>query len=39
MAPITPRKSIAKDRFSGILASLKTQTYYDPAAKGPGSHT
>ena len=39
MAPITPRKPVLKDRFSSLFSTLKTQTYYDPAARGPGSHT
>lgn len=38
MAPIQPRKSVAKDRFSALFSTLKTQTYYDPSARGPGSH-
>lgn len=38
MAPIQPRKSVAKDRFSALFSTLKTQAYYDPSARGPGSH-
>lgn len=38
MAPVQPRKSVAKDRFSALFSTLKTQTYYDPSARGPGSH-
>ncbi|MCJ1479470.1 hypothetical protein MMC13_008156 [Lambiella insularis] len=39
MAPTTPRRSIPKDRFSAAFSALKTQTYHDPASRGPGSHT
>lgn len=39
MAPTTPRKSVPKDRFPTLFATLKTQTYYDPSTRGPGSHT
>ncbi|MCJ1411190.1 hypothetical protein MMC19_005278 [Ptychographa xylographoides] len=39
MAPAPPRKSIPKDRFSALFSTLKTQTYHDPASRGPGSHT
>ncbi|MCJ1294032.1 hypothetical protein MMC34_005589 [Xylographa carneopallida] len=39
MAPLTPRRSIPKDRFAAVFSSLKTQTYHDPASRGPGSHT
>ncbi|KAL4787253.1 WD40-repeat-containing domain protein [Aspergillus varians] len=38
MAP--PRRNLLpKDRFSFAFGSLRTQSYHDPAAKGPGSHT
>lgn len=39
MGPPPPRKPVAKDRFSALFASLKTQTYHDPSTRGPGSHT
>ncbi|KAI4164098.1 MAG: hypothetical protein LQ342_002334 [Letrouitia transgressa] len=39
MAPLPPRKPIAKDRFSALFSNLKTQTYHDPTIRGPGSHT
>ncbi|KAL8843488.1 MAG: hypothetical protein Q9176_002101 [Flavoplaca citrina] len=40
MAPTTPRKSVPKDRFPSLFATLRTQTYYDPSStRGPGSHT
>lgn len=39
MAPMTPRKSVPKDRFPTLFATLKTQTYHDPLTRGPGSHT
>lgn len=39
MAPLRPRQSVAKERFSSYFGSLKTQTYHDPAtARGGGSH-
>lgn len=38
MAP--PRRNLlSKDRFAFAFDSLKTQSYYDPASKAPGSHT
>ncbi|KAI9819893.1 MAG: hypothetical protein M1827_006463 [Pycnora praestabilis] len=39
MAPPPARRSVPKDRFSALYNTLKTQTYHDPAARGPGSHT
>ncbi|KAL8688220.1 MAG: hypothetical protein Q9224_004939 [Gallowayella concinna] len=39
MAPTTPGKSVPKDRFPTLFATLKTQTYHDPSTRGPGSHT
>ncbi|KAL9604490.1 MAG: hypothetical protein Q9219_000455 [cf. Caloplaca sp. 3 TL-2023] len=39
MAPTPPRKSVPKDRFPTVFATLKTQTYHDPSTRGPGSHT
>lgn len=39
MAPPHPRRPIAKDRFAALFPTLKVQTYHDPAARGPGSHT
>lgn len=38
MAPPTPyRRSVSKERLSGLYSALKTQVYNDPAARGPGS--
>ncbi|KAL2828908.1 WD40-repeat-containing domain protein [Aspergillus cavernicola] len=38
MAP--PRRILLpKERFAFNFGSLKTQSYYDPIARGPGSHT
>ncbi|CBF75689.1 hypothetical protein AN3651.2 [Aspergillus nidulans FGSC A4] len=38
MAP--PRRNLLpKERFSFAFGSLRTQSYHDPAAKGPGTHT
>ena len=38
MAP--PRRNLlSKDRFAFAFETLKTQSYYDPASKAPGSHT
>ncbi|CAF9935506.1 MAG: hypothetical protein HETSPECPRED_009811 [Heterodermia speciosa] len=34
MAPILPRKPVAKDRFPALFATLKTQTYYDSTSRG-----
>lgn len=39
MAPTPPRKSVPKDRFPTLFATLKTQIYHDPSTRGPGSHT
>ncbi|KAL9609808.1 MAG: hypothetical protein Q9167_005435 [Letrouitia subvulpina] len=33
MAPLPPRKPIAKDRFSALFSNLKTQTYHDPTMR------
>jgi THO complex subunit 3 len=38
MPPTPIRRPISKDRFSAIFATAKTQTYYDPSSRGPGSH-
>src|SRR5947207_2083608 len=38
MPPAPPRRVIPKDRFAQLFGTLKTQTYHDPAARGPGSH-
>lgn len=38
MAP-PPRRLVPKDRFTYVFGTLKTQSYHDPAARGPGSHT
>ncbi|EER39880.1 WD40 repeat-containing protein [Histoplasma capsulatum var. duboisii H88] len=38
--PTAPsRRMVPKDRFGQLFGSLKIQSYYDPAARGPGSHT
>jgi hypothetical protein len=39
MAPPPRRDLLHKDHFAFVFGSAKTQSYYDPAAKGPGSHT
>ncbi|KAJ6048580.1 uncharacterized protein N7446_011263 [Penicillium canescens] len=39
MAPPPRRDPLHKDHFAFVFGSAKTQNYYDPAAKGPGSHT
>ncbi|KAJ6014638.1 hypothetical protein N7540_009229 [Penicillium herquei] len=39
MAPAQRRDILAKEHFAHAFGSAKTQTYLDPAAKGPGSHT
>ncbi|KAJ5544898.1 hypothetical protein N7461_007202 [Penicillium sp. DV-2018c] len=33
------RELLHKDHFSFVFGNVKTQSYYDPASKGPGSHT
>ncbi|KAL1996605.1 hypothetical protein VTN49DRAFT_7470 [Thermomyces lanuginosus] len=33
------RRFIHKDRFGYVFGLLRTQSYLDPAARGPGSHT
>lgn len=38
MAPQRPNL-LPKDRFALVFGSLKTQSYYDPIARAPGSHT
>ncbi|KZF22325.1 WD40 repeat-like protein [Xylona heveae TC161] len=38
MAPLQYRRSVPKDRFSTLFGALRTQTYHDPATRGPGSH-
>ena len=38
MAPPAPRKLVPKDRLSILFAASKTQTYYDPSSRSPGSH-
>jgi len=38
--PLPPtRRLVPKDRFAYVFGTLKTQSYHDPAARGPGSHT
>ncbi|KAL2001638.1 hypothetical protein VTN02DRAFT_1496 [Thermoascus thermophilus] len=39
MPPPPPRRLVPKDRFAYLFGALKTQSYHDPAARGPGSHT
>ncbi|PGH27403.1 hypothetical protein AJ80_00881 [Polytolypa hystricis UAMH7299] len=39
MPPPAPRKTIPKDRFAQVFGAYKTQTYHDPASRGPGTHT
>jgi THO complex subunit 3 len=39
MAPAPTRKPVPKDRFASLFSTLKTQTYYDPASRGPSVHT
>ncbi|KLJ08229.1 hypothetical protein EMPG_16351 [Blastomyces silverae] len=39
MPPAPSRRMVPKDRFGQWFGSLKVQSYYDPAARGPGSHT
>ena len=34
MAP-TSRRVVPKDRFGALFAALKTQTYHEPASRGP----
>lgn len=38
MAPQRPNL-LPKDRFALAFGSLKTQSYHDPIARAPGSHT
>ncbi|KKK20637.1 hypothetical protein P175DRAFT_0465311 [Aspergillus ochraceoroseus IBT 24754] len=38
MAP-PQRNLLPKERFAFAFGSLKTQSYHDPIARGPGSHT
>lgn len=38
MAPAR-RDLLHKDHFAFVFGGVKTQSYSDPAAKGPGSHT
>ncbi|KAL5332923.1 WD repeat-containing protein [Aspergillus crustosus] len=39
MAPPPRRNLLPKERFGFAFGSLRTQSYHDPSAKGPGSHT
>ncbi|KAF7118204.1 hypothetical protein CNMCM5793_007605 [Aspergillus hiratsukae] len=39
MAPPPRRNLLPKERFAFAFGSLKTQSYHDPIARGPGSHT
>ncbi|KAI1911729.1 hypothetical protein LOZ53_006179 [Ophidiomyces ophidiicola] len=39
MPPPPPTQMIHKDRFSYAFGRLRTQTYTDPNARGPGSHS
>lgn len=38
MAPMRP-DLLHKEQFALVFGGVKTQSYSDPAAKGPGSHT
>lgn len=39
MAPPPRRDLLAKEHFAVVFGGAKTQSYQDPAAKGPGTHT
>lgn len=39
MAPSSRQDLLAKEHFAFVFDKAKTQSYNDPAAKGPGSHT
>lgn len=39
MAPMPRQNLLAKEHFALVFGGLKTQSYFDPAARGPGSHT
>lgn len=39
MAPTSRQDLLAKEHFAFVFDKAKTQSYNDPAAKGPGSHT
>lgn len=39
MAPASRQDLLAKEHFAFVFGNVKTQSYNDPAAKGPGSHT
>jgi THO complex subunit 3 len=39
MAPAPRRDLLTKEHFAFVFGGVKTQSYHDPAAKGPGSHT
>lgn len=38
-AQMARRDLLHKDHFSVVFGGAKTQSYTDPSAKGPGSHT
>ncbi|KAK2737172.1 hypothetical protein FQN57_000429 [Myotisia sp. PD_48] len=37
--PPAPSNLVPKDRFAHLFGSLRTQSYADPTARGPGSHS
>ncbi|KAJ6171069.1 hypothetical protein N7470_000136 [Penicillium chermesinum] len=39
MAPLPRADMLAKDKFSYVFGGARIQSYNDPAARGPGSHT
>ncbi|KAJ6017636.1 hypothetical protein N7451_001015 [Penicillium sp. IBT 35674x] len=39
MAPGSRRDLLTKEHFAFVFGGVKTQSYHDPVAKGPGSHT
>ncbi|KAJ6084007.1 hypothetical protein N7486_010807 [Penicillium sp. IBT 16267x] len=39
MAPAPRRDLLTKEHFAFVFGGVKTQSYHDPIAKGPGSHT
>lgn len=39
MAPGPRRDLLTKEHFAFVFGGVKTQSYHDPGAKGPGSHT
>jgi hypothetical protein len=40
MAPLRPRQGLlTEERVANHFKALKTQSYYDPSSRGPGSHS